>query len=626
MPTRLHCGVSGRPRKDATDLHRAAVGTRDERDSGVGRSHSWDATNAATPGSSVPSGRDALGRRGSSLRRPTTGRHGWHEGRVGAAAGGRSAAARPLDRRASWRRALVGIGGPAVLLVGTYHGKAGQYRSIQAAVDAAAARRLDPRRAGRLPRDDDAHVTSADAAGHGRPRRRGRAHRRICTSAGMNRDTRHRRRHQGRRVRPRAAPLRSTRTSARSSTARPRVATGSSCGRPNDVSIENLTACNFLGGAGDSGNEIWWNGGDGSGKIGLTGYTGAYLTGHSTYFGTEDDGGPVRHLLVELAGPGQLERDLRLQHERLGHVRRRLPPALRRHHRPRLDGEQRPRLLGDQLRAAPSSSRTRSSTTTRTGSTPTPRSPATRRRRRTAPAPTARQPDHAHPLVLGVHPQRRARQQQRRRPRGGRRRGRADRHRHDALGRPQRHGDGQHVREQRRLGHPVRPLPRQRARRRSTRSAPNYGGFQISGLGCVFEPEGDALTGNTYVNDGYFGNPSNADFGQIVLHAGLPSNCYADNNAPGGSAPPNLEQLQPTCGVTTTSTNRDNDAGGPGRVRLAVWPPARPAPRTRPRPGVQLAPLPRGPADHGQPVRRRAVERLVPVGRSSGSSLGTAGG
>ena len=55
----------------------------------------------------------------------------------------------------------------------------------------------------------------------------------------------------------------------------------------DNVSIENLTVCNFLGGAGDSGNEVWWNGGDGSGKIGLTGYTGTYLTGTTTFFSTE---------------------------------------------------------------------------------------------------------------------------------------------------------------------------------------------------------------------------------------------------------------------------------------------------------------------------------------------------
>ena len=57
--------------------------------------------------------------------------------------------------------------------------------------------------------------------------------------------------------------------------------------KANNVSVENLTACNFLGGAGDSGNEVWWNGGANSGKIGLRGYNGSYLTATSTYFGGE---------------------------------------------------------------------------------------------------------------------------------------------------------------------------------------------------------------------------------------------------------------------------------------------------------------------------------------------------
>lgn len=52
---------------------------------------------------------------------------------------------------------------------------------------------------------------------------------------------------------------------------------------PN-VAVENLSACNFLGGTGDAGNAIWWNGGDGSGKIGGYGYTGSYLTTTSTFF------------------------------------------------------------------------------------------------------------------------------------------------------------------------------------------------------------------------------------------------------------------------------------------------------------------------------------------------------
>ena len=51
-----------------------------------------------------------------------------------------------------------------------------------------------------------------------------------------------------------------------------------------NVWIQNLTACNFLSGKGDAGNEIWWNGGDGSGKIGGHGYLGSYLTATNTFF------------------------------------------------------------------------------------------------------------------------------------------------------------------------------------------------------------------------------------------------------------------------------------------------------------------------------------------------------
>ena len=69
----------------------------------------------------------------------------------------------------------------------------------------------------------------------------------------------------------------------------------------------------------------------------------------------------------------------------------------------------------------------------------------------------------------------------------------------------------------------------------------------------------NALVHNTFSHNGSFGNPSNGDFGQIILNAGQPSNCYAGNTAPNGSTPPNLEQLYPKCGVTTTAPN----TGGP---------------------------------------------------------------
>lgn len=55
--------------------------------------------------------------------------------------------------------------------------------------------------------------------------------------------------------------------------------------KADNVWVQNLTACNFLGGAGDAGNAIWWNGGDGSGTIGGWGFRGAYLSATSTFYG-----------------------------------------------------------------------------------------------------------------------------------------------------------------------------------------------------------------------------------------------------------------------------------------------------------------------------------------------------
>jgi hypothetical protein len=52
--------------------------------------------------------------------------------------------------------------------------------------------------------------------------------------------------------------------------------------KANNTWIENLTVCNFLRGTSD-GNQIWWNGGDGSGHIGLNGFWGNYLTATSSY-------------------------------------------------------------------------------------------------------------------------------------------------------------------------------------------------------------------------------------------------------------------------------------------------------------------------------------------------------
>ncbi len=56
--------------------------------------------------------------------------------------------------------------------------------------------------------------------------------------------------------------------------------------KTNNVWVENLTVRNFDTGAGcpveSCGNEIWWNGGAGSGKVGAHGWYGSYLTAYDT--------------------------------------------------------------------------------------------------------------------------------------------------------------------------------------------------------------------------------------------------------------------------------------------------------------------------------------------------------
>jgi hypothetical protein len=72
--------------------------------------------------------------------------------------------------------------------------------------------------------------------------------------------------------------------------------------KANGVWIENLTACNFLG----EGNQIWWNGGDGSGKIGMTSWYGSFLTATSTYFNSKKPQATYGIFASNAKGPGSV--------------------------------------------------------------------------------------------------------------------------------------------------------------------------------------------------------------------------------------------------------------------------------------------------------------------------------
>jgi hypothetical protein len=168
-------------------------------------------------------------------------------------------------------------GGARVLRVGSYHGMKGQYATIQAAVDAASPGDwilIGPgdykTNAARAPRGHSG-VPAAVLITKPGLRLRGMARGGVVVDG----------------TRPGSARC-SRKLSAQNLGPRSRKGrlglNGIMVWKANDVWVQNLTVCNFLGGKGDTGNGIWWNGGDASAKIGGWGFSGSYLTATSTFY------------------------------------------------------------------------------------------------------------------------------------------------------------------------------------------------------------------------------------------------------------------------------------------------------------------------------------------------------
>jgi hypothetical protein len=175
------------------------------------------------------------------------------------------------------------IAGPAsakVLRVGTFHGVKGQYKTIQSAVDAA--RKGDWILVGPgdyHERGDRVHKPKGEVPPSGVLIRKPNLHIR-----GMNRN---------KVIVDGTKPSSSKPCSSKKSDQDFGIPKGKHGGlgrngivayKTSGVSVDNLTVCNFLTGKGNSGNEIWWNGGDGSGKIGLGAFKGTYLNATTTFY------------------------------------------------------------------------------------------------------------------------------------------------------------------------------------------------------------------------------------------------------------------------------------------------------------------------------------------------------
>jgi len=180
---------------------------------------------------------------------------------------------------------------PKVLLVGSYQGKAGQFSSIQAAVTAA--------RPGDwiLIGPGDYHEQGSAVAGV------------LVTTSdihirGMDRN----------RVIVDGTNAKSGAQPCSSDPALQNFGVGDA-GRNgievlkvSGVSVENLTVCNFIGTNEFSGNQIWFNGGAASGKIGLRAFTATYLTTSSSYY--KDNQSPQALYgiyAVSAGGPGLID-------------------------------------------------------------------------------------------------------------------------------------------------------------------------------------------------------------------------------------------------------------------------------------------------------------------------------
>jgi hypothetical protein len=186
-----------------------------------------------------------------------------------------------------------GAATPQVLRVGVWHGVKGTYSSIQAAVDAAHAGDWVLVGPGDWTERGDftTHKPASGEPGWGVTITTPNLHLR-----GMNRNT----------VvvdgtKPGTAQCSSKRADQ---TFGPNSAgrSGIVASKADGVWIENLTVCNFLG----EGNQIWWNGGDGSGKVGMGPYYGSYLTATTTYWSASDPAGTYGIFVSNAKGPGTI--------------------------------------------------------------------------------------------------------------------------------------------------------------------------------------------------------------------------------------------------------------------------------------------------------------------------------
>jgi hypothetical protein len=427
-----------------------------------------------------------------------------------------------------------------VLRVGTYHGIRGQYRSIQAAVNAA------------KPGDwvlvapGDYKTSSFQAPGGVSDHPAGvlitKAHLRL---RGMNRNAVI---VDGTKSGPPCSRAETDQNFGPTGSNGPLGSNGIMVWKANDVWVQNLTACNFLGGKGAAGNEIWWNGGDNSEQVGGWGFLGSYLNATSTFYKDESSAAAYGIFSSNWSG-GTWNKTYASNFNDSGYYigacqqvcNQTMTGAWAEFNALGYSGSN----SGGQLVVKNSefdNNETGFSTNSQNGDNPPPQDGS-------CPGNGVSRITHTHscwvfmnnyvhdnnnpnvpaagsaaagPVGTGMSVS------------GGR---------NDTI-------TGNRFVNNKAWGVIFVPYP--------DSGPPCTGGTggASSGATCWYDDWGNALLDNSFTNNGGYGNPSNGDFAEITTFSGHPINCYNGNTDTGGtvtSSPSNLQQTNANCGQTATT-------------------------------------------------------------------------
>ncbi|MHB1517674.1 MAG: Ig-like domain-containing protein [Acidimicrobiales bacterium] len=335
--------------------------------------------------------------------------------------------------------------------------------------------------------------------------------------------------------------------------------------KANNVSIQNLTVCNFLAVNGNGGNEIWWNGGSGSGRIGMAGYSGSYLSATTTFDGKVNGVhgyGNYGIFSNSAAGPGVWNQIYASNFEDsgmyIGACQQQcdawIHNAWMENSALGYSGTNSGGILTVDHSQFDNNEDGFDTNTQSAGDPPPPQNGT---------CPNGGVSALTHTTSCWVFMQNDVHNNNNPNAPG-----------YQAVGQPT--GTGMTVSgatndtvmnnvfaNNGAWGTLFVPFPD------TSPGGPGVctgsGGHLALGA-CIYDPEGDALLNNTYTNNGFFGNPSNGDFGEITFFTGEPQNCFAGNVMPNGSSPSNLEQTQPTCGALTTQTVSSGQLGNPSSL------------------------------------------------------------